>query len=400
MPTLVTALQATYTAEHGVRQLLADRTPTGLPDDTLDALASLDAWPSCLLPALQTVARTWSVCPSEEREQNVHRVERMVLSALGNLSAVWGDEQLEQTLLQLPEPALWLLLASDELTADSEDTVLYTAAEYERSQTRARIWQALPLGASLADLIRCQYLSLSCLSALALTTDREHLMYGYKKQLKQLLSLQLAHCGAGNADLMEGYVQSVLQDNIRRCPPSWSLPQRRYQPIAEVSRAWSVPVQDIKQLYLDAHKTSNKQELLGPKTPPLLGRAWCCWLSVEPTVDSSDDISDSSSNSDSSSTSYKIAWYAGVDEALAGTFARASLRLHISAGSLEIEHTEAVVDVNATEGFGWSNVLGFGGMSGGWDEEAWSDRGLSLEGNIEFRLTVAGVNTEHASTAV
>jgi hypothetical protein len=41
----------------------------------------------------------------------------------------WRDEQLHGLLLQLPLPALQLLLISDHLRVASEDTLLYTASQ-------------------------------------------------------------------------------------------------------------------------------------------------------------------------------------------------------------------------------------------------------------------------------
>lgn len=108
----------------------------GCPQATVKLLSGLGTLPGCLLPVLLALVTAWEQDSTAQRNpRQTAAVERLLVAAFGRLNDVWADKQLQELLLQLPLPGIELLLHSDKLQVDSEDTVLYTAVQYVKGQS-------------------------------------------------------------------------------------------------------------------------------------------------------------------------------------------------------------------------------------------------------------------------
>jgi len=154
---------AVTAAERAAIKLLmqAAEAETGLTAEVLQELGCMSAWPQCLLPLLPLVAKQAQYplpsvdSSSSSSSSTCHLIQQVLLLVLGDLWHVWHDVQLSSMLLALPLAALQLLLSSDQLRTDSEDTVLYTAQKYlsvQPQQDQEAVMQGL------APLIRCPLL--------------------------------------------------------------------------------------------------------------------------------------------------------------------------------------------------------------------------------------------------
>jgi hypothetical protein len=139
-------------------------------------------------------------------------VQRLLLAELSDIEAVWADAELQQMLLDLPLPALQLLLSSDQLQVASEDTVLYTAQQHVerlgagRGMRRAAALKAAAT-AALAPLVRVPQLSslVLCCAVRAADTSKRGLVSGYTQQLKRLQSLQRIAAGEDLANAVQRF---------------------------------------------------------------------------------------------------------------------------------------------------------------------------------------------------
>lgn len=95
-----------------------------------------------------------------DHKQVVAAAEEKLLQQLGDLEMVWGDEQLQGKLLNLPHAALLHLLQHDETRVASESTVVYTIllwwAKQEQSYRNSHVQQLK----QLMQQVRMQNLSL------------------------------------------------------------------------------------------------------------------------------------------------------------------------------------------------------------------------------------------------
>jgi hypothetical protein len=222
-------------------QMLITAAEQELSAAAVTALAQLHAWPTCLLPLLLPMVRRASCFQAASDVAAIaaadtgSRVQRMLLAVLGNLEAVLRDQQLQTLLMQLPLPALQLLLSSDSLFVSSEDTVLYTAITYIGMM--ADNWQTGQ--AVLAPLVRAPHLSGSVLSGQALSSSSSStmLLSSYNKQLRQLISHKLATGGAP--------VPASVLRLMTGVPPSWLLEQRQLIAAGNVQMEWRLPVEQI-----------------------------------------------------------------------------------------------------------------------------------------------------------
>jgi hypothetical protein len=230
------------------------------------ALAALPSWPTCMLPLLPAVAaQVDPQCAAEQQQV----IQGALVSALGDLEAVWVDKQLRELLMALPLPAVELLLSSDHLRVVSEDTVLYTALRYvehiDSIQGREAAKEAL------SKCIRCVQLSSYHLLAHTQANQCVNLFSKAQQQLLlELLSLRLVsaeHCMAevGRRSSSE-----------REVPKAWLLPPRAHLvPPSPVSLTWRVAVADIKEACRQAASSGQKQRLRGSGfTGPLHGTAY------------------------------------------------------------------------------------------------------------------------------
>jgi hypothetical protein len=67
----------------------------------------LPAYPACLAPLFTAVANMVSTVAADRQPS----VKRLLLAQLGDLEAVWVDDELRDLLLGLPLPAMELLLS-------------------------------------------------------------------------------------------------------------------------------------------------------------------------------------------------------------------------------------------------------------------------------------------------
>lgn len=101
------AVQHLVNAANKAAPLPPDR--VGLSDAVVHAFLDLVAFPPCVLPLLKLATAS---CRTAEQKA---KLKRVLLLLFGDLQAVWADAALSKVLLDLPMPAMQLLLASDEL---------------------------------------------------------------------------------------------------------------------------------------------------------------------------------------------------------------------------------------------------------------------------------------------
>jgi hypothetical protein len=175
-------VHAAAAAEQAVGALkAAAESEQGLSAAALDALAGLPAWPTRLLQLVPLIVQHAPCCQSSTADlaaitaaDPVNRVQRLLLAVLGDVEAVWADQQLKQMLLGLPLPAMQLLLSSDQLRVAAEDTVLYTMTRYTSSYTGS----ASAVRAALAPLVRAPHMSIFALSSCTVSPSSSRMFLG------------------------------------------------------------------------------------------------------------------------------------------------------------------------------------------------------------------------------
>jgi hypothetical protein len=340
---------------------------------TLEALASLQAWPTCLLPLLPVVLFTHCWCVSSIADlaaitaaDTGSRVQRMLLAVLGDLEAAWRDKQLQELLLELPLPALVLLLGSDQLRVASEDTVLYTASKYVA---------ALPLDAAptvraaLAPLIRAPHLSGTMLSGQALSSHSPHMLLGtYSTQLRQLISYKLA---TSSTD-----VPAYTLDHIPGAPAAWKLSKRQIIASDGVRLVWRLPVEQLAQACRDSFAgTRNVVISCADGSPPLGGLSWSLQVGCRPTEQGTQGTT--------------VGLYAVPHEAIRMLGLDTLLVFSCSISCLGITHELACRGNHVGIGRAFFTLDMSAG--GGWDEAAWAAEGLPTSGELEITLQMDSV---------
>jgi hypothetical protein len=254
--------------------MIAAQSGHGLSAAALEALADV-AWPACLLQLLPVVVKHSPCCRDQTAglaaitaADSNGRVQQLLLAVLGDLEEVWADRQLKALMLELPLPAMQLLLSSDQLCVASEDTVLYTAQQYVTTNRKKKSVPYDVLRGALAPLVRAPHLSLFPLSCVAVPPNSRSLLMGaYHQQLQSLLCLK--HM-AGSQQLAAGL------GSIPNIPDSWQLGLRQITPLPRgVWLEWLAEVQEIKAMCRDSfaeQQTFNLTCIGG--SPPLTGRAW------------------------------------------------------------------------------------------------------------------------------
>jgi hypothetical protein len=243
----------------------------GLSATALEALIGLTAWPAFLLKLLTTVVQHAPCCRDRiasleaiTAADSNSRVQRLLVAALGDLEAVWADKQLTKLLLELPLPAMQLLLSSDQPRVASEDAVLFTAQQCINSQKLDVSHNVLRV--ALAPLVRAPHLLLFPLSCMAVAPNSSVLLMGdYDTQLRSLLCLNDAAEPLQHADALE---------SIRGFPPSWRLGPRQIRPLADgVRLEWRL--EQLRQACRDSFARQQGVYRHSPGwSPALCGRAW------------------------------------------------------------------------------------------------------------------------------
>jgi hypothetical protein len=408
-------IQVTAAVKQAVAALqAAAAADTGLSGAALEALAGLPAWPDCLLPLLAP-AVSGTRCCSSSRSSDVAsiqaadtrgRVRRMLLAVLGDLEEVWADAQLKQILLELPLPALQLLLSSDELHIANEDTVLYTATQY---MMNAAIGEARGAAqAALAPLVRCPQLSRFALMWTTLAADHSQLLLAeLEPQLRQLLSLRCVAdactssssssssssrdstgstdrmvCSSSAVQIGSAAAVAAATADIEDAPASWGLGPRHIR-VRELGArvTWRLPVEKLAQACRDTVTKQYGATLEGPVSPPVGGVAWRMRIVCEPK----------------GSEKCLIGGYAdivGPDNIFYAVHVTLSCKqggFGGAAGS-RVQHELKTPLLRSVIGYGDDDFFGIGAMGcGGWDEAGWAARGLPTEGDLELEMVVHSV---------
>jgi hypothetical protein len=404
-------IQVTAAVKQAVAALqAAAAADTGLSGAALEALASLPAWPDCLLPLLAPAVSGARCCCSSSDLASIQaadiraRVRRMLLTVLGDLEAVWGDAQLKQILLELPQPALQLLLSSDELHVANEDTVLYTATQYMMHKADGEARGAAQ--AALAPLVRCPQLSRFALMWTTLAADQSQLLLAdLEPQLRQLLSLRCvadacsssssrrsAGCsdsmvcsssdGSSMVQIASAAAVAAATADIEDAPAAWGLGPRRSMQSRECGArvTWRLPVEKLAQACRDTVTKQHGVTLEGPSSPPVGGVAWRMRIVCEPK----------------GGEKCLIGGYAdivGPDNIFYAVHVTLSCKQpNGGAAGGGVQHELKTPLLRSVIGYGDDDFFGLGGMGcGGWDEAAWAARGLPTDGELELEMVVHSV---------
>jgi hypothetical protein len=329
----------------------------------VDALSVLPVWPACLQPVLLPVLQRAKL--SEMPAADVSKVQRMLLAVLGDLEAAWADNQLQKLLLQLPLPAMELLLSSDQLRVVSEDTVLYTAGQYVAAQQAKE--QKTAAKAALAALVRAPHLSGSCLAQQTFGSSAGLLLSGYSQHLKLLASHQLAtRCGV---------VPTSVSEQIQDAPAAWLLGTRQIVASDGVRLVWRLPAEQLAQACRDSFAGNKVIFIHSPSSsPPLGGLSWD--IEVMCTQQERD----------------------GVRGTLVGVYAHDHggppdvfyvFSCTLASGSV----SRSISCCGDLHEQGWANFFTMEPMveGGGWDEAAWAAKGLPTTGELELSLHMHSV---------
>jgi hypothetical protein len=380
-------LGAPRVAQHAVDALKAAAEQPGdaqgLSAAAMEALANLPAWPACLQPLLLPAVQHASCCDASlpdfaaiKAADTGGRVQRMLLAVLGDLEAVWREEQLQQLLLALPLPALQLLLSSDQLRVASEDTVLYSADRCAAEQPRFKVASAR---AALAPLVRVPQLSrfaLSC-QVFGSHTSATQLLSSYSSHMRALASHKLVAAGDGTPDILLQDLDGAGEEEgyLVGAPASWLLGQRQIIASDGVRLVWRLPVEDIAKACRDSFATSSNKIVYSPdSTPPLGAVTWKLSLEVKQVVAD------------------------GVKRTQIGLFvlpqseARGVARVFTcTVGGPNT--CRSLTCHGALRGRGYPDFFRLGAMSagGGWDEAALAAKGLPTSGEIELTLHMHSV---------
>jgi hypothetical protein len=371
-------LAAPRVAQHAVDALKAAAEQPGegqgLTAAALDVLASQPAWPACLQPLLLPVVQRASCCDASLADLAANkaadtgsRVQRMLLAVLGDLEAVWRDEQLQKLLL-LPLPALQLLISSDQLRVTSEDTVLYTASRFVAAQAHS---VAPDLRLVLAPLIRAPHLSGTMLSAQAHSSHSPHMQLGsYSTQIKQLISYRLATSSTE--------VTAYALDHIAGAPAAWKLSKRQIIASDGVRLVWRVPVEQVAQACRDSFAgTLDVAISCADGSPPLGGVSWSLRVGCYPLAGANA----------AQGTAVGLYAVAHEPQLMLGLDTLLVFQCRISFHGI----THVLACQGHHVGVGREFFTFDMSAGGGWDEAAWAAKGLPTSGELEVTLHMLSV---------
>jgi hypothetical protein len=292
---------------------------------------------------------------------------RVLLALFGNLQAVWNDAELQALLLGLPLPAMQLLLSSDQLRVPSEDTVLYTAKQYEQAQTDDA--DAAAAKAALAQLVCTPQLSPLALSCAAQPADSNRQLLGsFVEQLRALLPLKRI----ASAEQLTAALQA-----FHGAPASWRLSPRHALPGRLLSDGvqleWRLPVKQLEEACRESYAGRDAVQLISPSSAPLGGVAWrmkaVCGQRGRGTL---------------------IGLFVGPVrvEVPASIF----YKFTYSVSWQGVQHTSSSSCVSNSQSWGYPNFFQLQPMTkGGWDAAAWAAAGLPAGGEMLLQLHVRSV---------
>jgi hypothetical protein len=340
--------------------------PQGLASAALRAMASLEAWPAGLKKLLLLVVEKTACCKDSTADLAAIKaadaggsVHNMLVGAIGDLQAVWSSAEEKALLLALPLPAMQLLLSSDLVRVPSEDTVLYTAAQYVQAQTQPSNRAAAK--AALAPLIRVPQLSSYALCWAGMAADSsQQLLSSYAQQLKALLFLKSM-----------APPEKVKKEATAAAgaPGSWGLGARQIRPLSDgVQLMWWVTVEQLKQACMDSFAQKKAVAINSSSSPPMGGVGWR--LRIECKQQDGGTV---------------VGLYAGPfpDDLLAGSYFRAKFTIRWQGEQRTL--TSACVACNHS--WGYANYFNLQPMSGVvWDEAAWAAAAAGMPTTGEMLL--------------
>ena len=364
-------LESSWIADFAVQLLLGDG-GAALSAEALEELGRMSAvtagWPSSMLPLLPAVASEAVYDPNSSTNSNTSSrvVENILLAAFAVLEQVCKEQHLLKMLLQLPLPAMQLLLSSDQLVVSSEDMVLYIAGQYLLQQPGPGERYAAADG--LGYLIRCPHLSQFQLLAQAVAPSRA--LASLSSQLRRLPFLLLLPDGRDEMQLIEG------------APASWQRGPRAFSAHAVaggVVLEWEVLIEDVKRNCRAAMAGECCIDVTSPSsTFPLSGLAFQLLMDHD-FVDGQ---------------GVQVGVYCmprGLAEGVPYQFAG---EIRVEAGGQQVMESglyRGPLRVTP-DGDGWPDFFDVGCMSGdGWDEDAWVAQGLPKDGSMRLKLHVQKV---------
>lgn len=365
-------INATEAADLISRQLQTVATSeNGLSEVALEALAGLSAWPECLLQLLPVIiANAKCLKESSADLAALHaadanrRMQRLLLSVFGDLQIVWRDEFLTDMLLQLPCPAMQLLLSSDDLRVPSEDIVLYTAQQYVNTQKPAAVKTAAK--SALSTVIRAPHLSSTMLHYVALAhSSTKLLLGGYLTQITQLLLMKRTQQRQACRSLLEEI------KNTAGAPVSWQLGGRQHTPAVPANVVWKLPVQQLKEASQKAAASQSVQILCSPRSPPCAGFA--CDIIIRCNLVEGD---------------VKVGLYVEMNKVSSNFFFDVSYDVIFNG----IHNKNSVSRLPGDRCYGWADFFKVGPMPGGWDEAGWAAKGLPTTGDLVLELEVLSIS--------
>jgi hypothetical protein len=362
----------------------AAQSEQGLSAAALEALASLAAWPACLLQLLPAILKNTPCCSIDTSQvediaaaDTKGRMQQLLLAVFGDLDAACGDRQLKALLLGMPLPAMQLLLSSDQLRVASEDTVLYVAQRFlsiydhsvdeEQPDYLAKLKLMEKVQKALAPLVRVPHLSLFALSCAALgggsLSDYVQPLEVYMAQVRGLLSMRQVAA--------EEQVAASL-DRLGDTPASWRLGPCQIRPLADgVRLGWRLPVEQLRQACRDSFEQQKGLDIFSPESSaPMGGLSWLlmvsCWQEGGGTV---------------------VGFFAGPRMLCPHMWYK--YKFTITWNGFSFPSRDGVL---TNRFWGFANCFRLASMAaGGWDDAVWASTGLPTSGEMLLQLQLHSV---------
>jgi hypothetical protein len=280
-----------------------------------------------------------------------------------------ADPTRSELLLKLPKEALLLLLKSDQLKVASEDTILYTISRRMEVHSGDPLYMEEEEARTLIAAVRFTQLSPALLCSAVAGLD----------WLKQVEETQNEHL------LAAVFMRTHPMCSIHLGPtctsvPNYNLGPRPESPITSHTITFVVDVEKLRKQCHEADKLPLDEHTLCPMTSTgssvFAGRRWCCHWEL---VKGSDGV--------------LLGVFVGPDfprtPSCGEIFWKLNdIELKVGPGGVLLEW-EREKEIEYSQGHkGCKDVLAFGPMAGGWDEEAWVKKGLPKEGVLEVTMTV------------
>ena len=254
--------------------------------------------------------------------------------------------------------------------------MLYTAQAYvnkiiDRHQHAAARQQ-------LAPLIRCPQLSLYWLSASVYSPDAPNLLLspsdGFRAELQKLLIMRQANPNGVCADA----VRKALPD----APVSWHSNCRAHKQLSSpVRMQWAVEVAALKAAAQSSAQSGRLVELQSYPANQLSAPLGGVRFSIEIQCQC---------QKPGDAPASTIGVFVMPYNLPAGTYYNVSYTLQCDPHVSQRLGGSQVIKWGS--GMGWPNLFGLDAMPNGWDDAAWSAKGLPLTGQLVFTVNITSVN--------